>query len=67
MFQSPVSEMGNKQGQAGSGGVTGVEEESTRDQNGEEVEEEVELPPPMKPINEPILVPNEDSQGQRVC
>lgn len=42
------------------------------DHNGEEVEEEVEveLPPPMKPISEPILVGGsssaEDSQGKRV-
>lgn len=55
--------MGNKQG--GAAGA-GVEEESARDQNGEEGEEEVELPPPMKPINEPILVPSDDAQGQRV-
>ncbi|GLH09852.1 Triple functional domain protein [Gryllus bimaculatus] len=39
------------------------------DQNGEEGEDEVELPPPMKPITEPILVAgnaaNDDSQGKR--
>ena len=46
-------------------GKSGVEEETT--QNGEEAEEEVELPPPMKPINEPILVPPDESQGHRVC
>ncbi|XP_054274180.1 triple functional domain protein-like isoform X3 [Macrosteles quadrilineatus] len=61
-IKSPAGEMGNKQG--GSVGV-GLEEESGRDQNGEEGEEEVELPPPMKPINEPILVPSDESQGQR--
>lgn len=56
--------MGNKQGLVSPG--VGVEEESSRDQNGEEGEEEVELPPPMKPINEPILVSTDDTQGQRV-
>lgn len=54
--------MGNKQGS------TAEEEESTgRLENDEEGEEEaVELPPPMKPIQEPLLVPTEDSQGERV-
>lgn len=37
------------------------------DQNGEEAEDEVELPPPMKPINEPLVVAgSEDNQGKRV-
>lgn len=53
--------MGNKQGQA-----SAVEEEVSRDQNGEEAEEEVVLPPPMKPISEPLLVPSDDTLGQRV-
>lgn len=63
MLQPP--EMGNKQGQPATLDV-GVEEEVIRDPNVEEGEEEVELPPPMKPITEPILVPPDDAQAQRV-
>ncbi|XP_024083955.1 triple functional domain protein isoform X2 [Cimex lectularius] len=41
-------------------------EETTREPNGEEAEEEVvELPPPMKPISEPILVPADEPQNPR--
>ncbi|KAK6629329.1 hypothetical protein RUM43_003146 [Polyplax serrata] len=60
-FRLPSIEMGNKQGS------TAEEEESTgRLDNDEEGEEDaVELPPPMKPIQEPLLVPTEDTQGQR--
>ena len=43
------------------------------EQNGDEPEEEVELPPPMKPIQEPLLgaaavsaADKEDAQGKRV-
>ncbi|CAH1395165.1 unnamed protein product [Nezara viridula] len=41
--------------------------DDTGGQNGDEADEEVlELPPPMKPISEPLLVPNtEDAQAQR--
>lgn len=54
--------MGNKQG-----GTAEEEESPARLENGEEGEEEaVELPPPMKPIQEPILVPSDDTQGERV-
>lgn len=53
--------MGNKQGQA-----SAVEEEILQDWNGEEAEEEVVLPPPMKPISEPLHVPSDDTLGQRV-
>nr|CAD7440801.1 unnamed protein product [Timema bartmani] len=80
----PSTEMGNKQ--AGQGQSEGEEEASSSssssaprapvapylDQNGEEGEEEVELPPPMKPISEPILVTSagasggsDESQGKR--
>lgn len=38
-----------------------------REPNGEEPEEEVvELPPPMKPINEPLLVTSDEQQNTRV-
>ena len=63
-FRLPSIEMGNKQSS------TTAEEElesSNRLENGEEGEEDaVELPPPMKPIQEPLLVPTEDSEGERV-
>jgi len=49
----------------GADGSVKVEEEATV-QNGEEVEEEtLEIPPPMKPISDPLLVPPEDTQAQR--
>lgn len=61
-FRLPSVEMGNKQG-----GTAEEEESPARLENGEEGEEEaVELPPPMKPIQEPILVPTDDAQGERV-
>lgn len=60
--------MGSKAVAAGSAiaNILPAEEEASRDQNGEEGDDELELPPPMKPISEPILVPPDDSQGQRV-
>ncbi|XP_075229474.1 trio Rho guanine nucleotide exchange factor isoform X4 [Lycorma delicatula] len=60
-------EMDTKPVAAGSAAASTIppEEEAGRDQNGEEGEEDLELPPPMKPISEPILVPPDDSQGQR--
>lgn len=51
--------MGNKQG-------GGEEEASGRLENGDEVDEEVELPPPMKPIQEPLIVPSDDAPGDGV-
>lgn len=52
-------EMGNKQG-------GGEEEASGRLENGEEGEEDVELPPPMKPIQEPLIVPSDEASGDGV-
>lgn len=69
-FQTPAGvDLGTKPVAAGTAATStlSTEEEASRDQNGEEGEEELELPPPMKPISEPILVPPDDSQGQRVC
>uniref|UniRef100_A0A1B6BZ31 DH domain-containing protein n=1 Tax=Clastoptera arizonana TaxID=38151 RepID=A0A1B6BZ31_9HEMI len=60
-FKSHICEMENKYVGLESGG----EDESLKDHNGEEAEEELELPPPMKPITEPILIPTDDVQGQR--
>ncbi|KAL0280126.1 UNVERIFIED_CONTAM: hypothetical protein PYX00_001517 [Menopon gallinae] len=55
----PSADSGSKQ-------VPEEEESPARLENGEEAEDEaVELPPPMKPIQEPILVPSEDGQGER--
>ncbi|RZF34081.1 hypothetical protein LSTR_LSTR011651 [Laodelphax striatellus] len=42
-----------------------VEEDTSRDQNGEEGEEELELPPPMKPIALAPPSATDDPQGQR--
>lgn len=54
-------------GDSSSKQVPEEEESPARLENGEEAEDEaVELPPPMKPIQEPILVPSEDGQGERV-
>lgn len=52
-------EMGNKQG-------GGEEEATARLENGDEGDEEVELPPPMKPIQEPLIVPSDDAPGDGV-
>ncbi|KAF6201862.1 hypothetical protein GE061_004258, partial [Apolygus lucorum] len=47
-------------------GTEGSEEAPRTETNGEENEEEVvELPPPMAPISEPILVPNNEPQTLR--
>nr|CAD7197370.1 unnamed protein product [Timema douglasi] len=74
----PSTEMGNKQaGQGQSEGEEEASSSSSSsaphalvapvapylDQNGEEGEEEVELPPPMKPISEPILVTSAGASG----
>ncbi|KAL1456436.1 hypothetical protein WDU94_001167 [Cyamophila willieti] len=37
----------------------------TTSENGEEGEDDLELPPPMKPISESILVPNEQTHNNR--
>ncbi|XP_049828356.1 kalirin isoform X4 [Schistocerca gregaria] len=78
-FKLPSGEMGNKQAVAQPEGEESSAEErlapapSSRppfvDQNGEEPEDDVELPPPMKPISEPLVVAGaasaDESQGKR--
>ncbi|XP_018907690.2 triple functional domain protein isoform X1 [Bemisia tabaci] len=41
------------------------DEELCRETTGEEEEDELELPPPMKPISEPIVMPSDETQAQR--
>uniref|UniRef100_A0A0A9Y4N9 Triple functional domain protein n=1 Tax=Lygus hesperus TaxID=30085 RepID=A0A0A9Y4N9_LYGHE len=58
-FKSPVPESSKT-------GTEGADEVPRTETNGEENEEEVvELPPPMAPISEPILVPNNEPQTLR--